>query len=264
MTKNNLYILQPSILAQLVHIYSMKIAIPVFNERVSPLLDTAQSFIIVSRNPEEVSQVWREQSRSVLHLLQAEMCTVVVYNRVSRELADMLATAGISLLMCHPVSVKKLLCMLTHDWQKVSICSKPKLCCRKQFGIITDGKFKERSMKIGITTSGSDEKAEVDQRFGRARAFMVFDEESSSWSFVENSQNYNAPQGAGIQAAGTVLDEGVSVIITGHVGPKAHSVLKAADVAIFTGAEGSVLNALQMYRDGKLTSSDEADVEGHW
>ena len=56
-------------------------------------------------------------------------------------------------------------------------------------------------MKIAITTSGDSLDAAVDPRFGRAKAFILYDTETDEWSVLDNAQNLNAAQGAGIQAA---------------------------------------------------------------
>jgi len=183
---------------------------------------------------------------------------------MSRDVADMLYGAGIFIISSGPFRIDKLLDLLSGSCLNADTFLKSGCCRRRGVCVIKDGIIKENCMKIALTATGETSDCEVDQRFGRAKGFMIFDEDSGNWSYLGNSQNYNAPQGAGIQAAGTVLDAGVSVLISGHVGPKAFSVLKAADVTMYTGAEGTVENALQMYRDGKLVLASEADVEGHW
>ncbi|MEN6475089.1 MAG: NifB/NifX family molybdenum-iron cluster-binding protein [Syntrophaceae bacterium] len=119
-------------------------------------------------------------------------------------------------------------------------------------------------MKIVITTSGEGLEAPIDPRFGRAKHFMVFNTETGETATVDNSQNLNAPQGAGIQAAAAVSRLGATVLITGHCGPKAFQALAAAGIKIYTGATGSVSEAVAQFKAGKLKSADAADVEGHW
>jgi len=119
-------------------------------------------------------------------------------------------------------------------------------------------------MKIAISTSGVGPDAPVDPRFGRAKHFLVFDTETGETVTVDNSQNLNAPQGAGIQAAATVSRLGAEAIITGHCGPKAFQALAAAGIKIYTGATGSVSDALAQFKAGTLNPAQSADVEGHW
>ena len=119
-------------------------------------------------------------------------------------------------------------------------------------------------MRVAVTSQGRDLSSEVDRRFGRAKCFVVVDTESGDFTAADNSQNFNAPQGAGIQAGKNVVDLGVEAVITGHVGPKAWATLQAGGVAIYTGATGTVADAIEQFKAGKLERSSEADVEGHW
>ena len=53
-------------------------------------------------------------------------------------------------------------------------------------------------MKIAITAQGPELSAQVDPRFGRAKYFIIYDVDSDEFEAVDNEQNLNAPQGAGI------------------------------------------------------------------
>lgn len=119
-------------------------------------------------------------------------------------------------------------------------------------------------MKIAVSATGPDHTLSVEPRFGRAPFFLVFDSDTGAWEVLDNHANLNAAQGAGIQAAERVVRSGAKAILTGHCGPKAHRVLTAAGVAIYTGVEGSADSALQLYRSGALKPSQEPDVQGHW
>jgi predicted Fe-Mo cluster-binding NifX family protein len=121
-----------------------------------------------------------------------------------------------------------------------------------------------RIMKVAITSQGSSVNDQVDPRFGRAKFFIVMDTESENVEVADNAQNLNAAQGAGIQAGQNVAALGVQAVITGHVGPKAFSVLNSAGIKIYTGATGTVKEALEKLKAGELSSADDADVEGHW
>ena len=119
-------------------------------------------------------------------------------------------------------------------------------------------------MKIIITSQGQGLNAEVDARFGRAKGFVVYDTESKEVSYLDNEQNLQAMQGAGIQSARTIIDSGVKAIITGNVGPKAFTALQSGGVEIFIGAVGTVQKAIDDYINGNLKKADNANVEGHW
>ena len=119
-------------------------------------------------------------------------------------------------------------------------------------------------MKLAITSTGSELDSNLDPRFGRAAYFIIVDPGATAYEVVENSQNLNLSQGAGIQAGKTIVDNHVDVLITGHCGPKAFKVLQKAGVKVMTGAGGTVINAIAQFNNGELEISAEADVEGHW
>jgi len=119
-------------------------------------------------------------------------------------------------------------------------------------------------MKIALTTSGKDLNAPLDSRFGRAPKFIIYDLETKTFEVVDNDQNLNAAQGAGIQSAQNIARLGVKALITGHCGPKAFRVLQAAKIKIYNTTASTVSDAINDYRNGKLIEAASADVEGHW
>ncbi|MGA1874282.1 MAG: NifB/NifX family molybdenum-iron cluster-binding protein [bacterium] len=119
-------------------------------------------------------------------------------------------------------------------------------------------------MKIVITSSGEAMDSQVDPRFGRAKTLILFDTETGLHQVVDNTQNLNAAQGAGIQAAEHVSRLGAQCLITGHCGPKAFRTLQAAGIKVIIGAEGTVTEAIENFRAGQYTTAEAADVDGHW
>ncbi len=119
-------------------------------------------------------------------------------------------------------------------------------------------------MKLAVTSQGNNLQSPLDPRFGRAKYFIVVDTETGTFSAIDNAVNLNAAQGAGIQAGKRVAELGVEGLITGHVGPKAFSALQAAGVPIHTGAYGTVTEAIEQFKAGKLPAATSSDVEGHW
>lgn len=119
-------------------------------------------------------------------------------------------------------------------------------------------------MKIAITTAGQDLNAMVDTRFGRAPQFLIFDLKTGSFSIKENSQNLNAAQGAGIQSATHLANEQVDAVITGNCGPKAFAVLDAAKIKVYTCADCTIAQALDLLKKNELKPAEKANVEGHW
>ena len=119
-------------------------------------------------------------------------------------------------------------------------------------------------MKLAISCKERSEDADVDPRFGRALYFCIYETDSDTFEFIDNAQSLNSPSGAGVQAAQTILNAGVSALVTGHCGPKAFRALAAANVQIYTNVAGTVQEAVSAFKNHKLKLADEADVEGHW
>ena len=116
-------------------------------------------------------------------------------------------------------------------------------------------------MKIAITSTGPDLESAVDERFGRARYILITDPQANDFEVIDNSADSTARQGAGVQAAQMMADNGVGWVLTGHVGPKAFQVLNMAGIKIGTGTSGTCREVLERFRRGEFTA---ADVSSHW
>ena len=116
-------------------------------------------------------------------------------------------------------------------------------------------------MKIAVSAAGTDLNAPIDPRFGRCSYFVVVDTETMKYEAVSNTGPY-AAHGAGIQAARLVADRGVRAVITGNVGPNAFSALSSASIEVITGVFGSVREAVESYRMGKLEGGVRSPTVG--
>ena len=120
-------------------------------------------------------------------------------------------------------------------------------------------------MKIAICSQSDNAESKVDARFGRSAFFAVYDDTEKQWKFVPNSQNMQAAQGAGIQAAQAIVDANVNVLIASNVGPKAMAALGTNNIAVFKIDPNVTLEqALAKYQTGELVQIQQANVEGHW
>ncbi|MCG8639706.1 MAG: NifB/NifX family molybdenum-iron cluster-binding protein [Desulfobacterales bacterium] len=103
-------------------------------------------------------------------------------------------------------------------------------------------------MKIAVSAQGKTLEALIDPRFGRCAYFFIIDVETDDFQVIENDAN-SYPSGAGIKSAGLVVDQGVSAVLTGRVGPKAAQVLETASIKIYDNVTGTVLEALQQFKN---------------
>lgn len=117
-------------------------------------------------------------------------------------------------------------------------------------------------MKIGVPSTGRDIDSAVDQRLGRCPYFLIVDAESMNYEVILN-ESATAVGGTGVHTAQMLARAGVDVVISSNAGPNAFQILKAAGIKVFTGASGTVREAIEMYKNGKLKEMDEANVGSH-
>jgi predicted Fe-Mo cluster-binding NifX family protein len=122
---------------------------------------------------------------------------------------------------------------------------------------------RERLMKICITATAPSLDAQIDPRFGRCSYLLIVDPETMRFEAVPNTAA-GVTGGAGIQAAQTIANKGVKLIITGNVGPKAFQALFAANIEVVTGAFSSVREAVEKYKKGELNAAGAPNVGGHF
>ncbi len=120
------------------------------------------------------------------------------------------------------------------------------------------------SMKIAITSVDGTMEGLVDERFGRSKKLIIYDPETRSFEVIDNTQNLNAAQGAGIQSAQNAINAGVRIVISGHLGPNAFKVLGSAGIPVYPVSNKTVAEAIKEFEEGKLTKLTGPDVEGHW
>ena len=118
-------------------------------------------------------------------------------------------------------------------------------------------------MKIGVSSTGSDLNAQVDPRFGRCSHFIIIDIDTMNFESISNESSMTSG-GAGIQAAQTVAKAGVEIVVTGNMGPNAFQTLSAAGIMVFTGANGTVKEAIEKYKKGELEKIESARVGSHF
>jgi len=106
-------------------------------------------------------------------------------------------------------------------------------------------------MKVVVSATGSNLEAAVSPVFGRCPYYVFVDTNNMQFEAVSNPA-ISAPGGAGIQAAQFVVERGVQAVLTGNVGPNAFNVLQAAGVPIYTVTAGTVREAVEAYKTGRL------------
>ncbi len=118
-------------------------------------------------------------------------------------------------------------------------------------------------MKIAVSATGDNLKAQLDPRFGRCQYFIFVDTESMEFEALLN-ESASAMGGAGIQAAQHVANKKVEVVITGNIGPNAFQTLSSAGITIIIGVSGTVKDAIEKFKAGELKETPAPNVAGHF
>jgi predicted Fe-Mo cluster-binding NifX family protein len=121
----------------------------------------------------------------------------------------------------------------------------------------TESYSEEAIMKIAISSKGTDLEAQVDPQFGRCQYFIIVDSATEGFEVVDNKAAVLSG-GAGIQTAQTVVNSGSAAVVTGSLGPNSTNALMVAGLKVYLGASGTVREALQQLKEGKLHETSKA------
>jgi predicted Fe-Mo cluster-binding NifX family protein/phage FluMu protein Com len=115
-------------------------------------------------------------------------------------------------------------------------------------------------MTIAISSKGKTLDSQVDDRFGRALYFIVVDTKTMDFRVIENEF---ADAITGIYAAKSVIDAGATAVLTGNCDPTTTTTLKTCAIKLYTGVSGTVAEAVELFKNGKLQQAEGPSVEAH-
>ena len=111
--------------------------------------------------------------------------------------------------------------------------------------------------KIAISSEGPTLDDAVDPRFGRAGGFVILALPDMTPQYIDNGASQTMSMGAGIETAERMAHEGVQVVLSGYVGPKAFEALTAAGIKVCQNVDGgSVREAVERFVKGELPFAD--------
>jgi predicted Fe-Mo cluster-binding NifX family protein len=117
-------------------------------------------------------------------------------------------------------------------------------------------------MKIVISSQGEDLEAAISPVFGRCPTFLFVDTETGQFEAVANPA-ISQGGGAGVQAAQFVVEHGAQAVLSGNLGPNAFDVLLAAEVPGYLVSDGTVGQAVEAFKAGRLQPMTGANVPAH-
>ncbi len=111
-------------------------------------------------------------------------------------------------------------------------------------------------MIIAVPAENQSLDSAICQSFGRAPFYCIYDTESESSRFIDNSAK-EASGGAGVEAAQLLVDENVGALITFRLGENAARVLRAANTTLLKAVNLSIADNVANFLEKKLVDLDE-------
>jgi predicted Fe-Mo cluster-binding NifX family protein/DNA-binding PadR family transcriptional regulator len=118
----------------------------------------------------------------------------------------------------------------------------------------------EGTMRVVIPANGADLDAPASPVFGRCQMFIFVDPETLVFETLPNPA-LDAPGGAGVQAAQTVLQKNVSAVIAPSLGPNAFRVIQAAGIPAYRMEGATVREVVVAYNAGRLARLETPDAD---
>lgn len=117
-------------------------------------------------------------------------------------------------------------------------------------------------MKIAIPLDEKTLDSDVCVSFGRTPYFLIYDTDTKTHSFLDNSA-IAAEGGAGIKAAQSIVDADVEAVITVRLGDNSANVLKAADLKLYKSVPASAKVNIEKFQKGELEVLTEIHAGFH-
>ncbi len=240
----------------------MKLAVTVWENRISPLFDATRTLLIVDIHDRVITEKYLTPFDCISPFSRAATLeelgvSTLICGGVSGFFANLIEARDIRIIPFVAGHVDEVIDAYLRD-----------ALCRKRFRMPGCGnkEYEHQSggtaMKIAISSSGNNLDSQIDPRFGRCAFFVVVDTDNMDFEAFDN-ESISLGGGAGIQAAQFVASKGAKAVMTGNVGPNAVKTLAAAGVTVFVGQTGTVGEALERYKGGNLESTSAPNVADH-
>ena len=112
-------------------------------------------------------------------------------------------------------------------------------------------------MKLGIPSMGDNGLDEqVGEHFGRVPTYTIVDLDSDTVEVIPNTSHHMGGQG---DPPEILKKNGVEVMICQGLGRRAIDLFHSIGIDVYIGAHGSVRDAVEAYRNGKLQQANVGD-----
>ena len=110
-------------------------------------------------------------------------------------------------------------------------------------------------MKIAFATDGNSLKDKIALHFGRAKNFLIFDTEKEIFEVFENQEIEGKEFPPDFLAK-----QDVKAVIAFSLGPRAFEKFKNYKIEVFKAIEGTILENIEKFKEGKLKKLSEKDI----
>ncbi len=118
-------------------------------------------------------------------------------------------------------------------------------------------------MKIAMPVDEQTIETTICISFGRTPYFLIYDTDTKSYSFVDNSAAASSQGGAGIKAAQVIVDQKVEALLTPRCGQNAAEVFSAANIQLYKTTSTEVQEMINAFEAGKLAPLTEIHAGLH-
>ncbi len=112
-------------------------------------------------------------------------------------------------------------------------------------------------MRIAVSATGQSKESLLDRRFGRCDYFLIFNTETGDFKAISNN-GVSSSGGAGIAAASQVIEENVTAIITGNLGPNAFELIERAGIKAYSCEALPAFRVIEMFQKNQLSEINTA------
>lgn len=113
-------------------------------------------------------------------------------------------------------------------------------------------------MKIALPTMGKDGFDEkVGEHFGRCPTFTIYDPEREDVEIISNNSKHKGGKG---NPPDLLANKGVDVMICSNLGKRAVSLFEKLGVEVYTGAEGTVEESIELWEKERLQKTSVSDA----
>ncbi|AXV38713.1 MAG: dinitrogenase iron-molybdenum cofactor biosynthesis protein [Methanobacterium sp. BRmetb2] len=99
--------------------------------------------------------------------------------------------------------------------------------------------------------------SEISMHFGKSPFFTFLKMENNEIKNVETVESRGRHTGGAITPAEIILNHNADVLVCGNLGSKAVNMLKNSGLKVYSGASGTVKEAVEKYLAGELSTADD-------